>query len=148
LVPARLLIGFSIVALSDDKQCAAVEAGPIIDLSRRALGADQVPEILTTKRQQTEREREIVGLLREGRAAEALEMKRADGTAEMMPGGRVRVIARVAAPLYRAAARDGRSIGHQRTDQPGRARYQCRGPGRTAQAGAARSGYSHGAGDR
>jgi conjugative relaxase-like TrwC/TraI family protein len=88
--------GFSIVALGDDKQCSAVQAGAIIDLSRRALGAEQVPEILTTLRQQTEREREIVGLFREGRAAEALTMKRSDGTAEMTPGAYNEVVTRVA----------------------------------------------------
>ncbi|MBS0642230.1 MAG: AAA family ATPase [Proteobacteria bacterium] len=88
--------GFQIVALGDDKQCASPMAGPIIDLSRRALGPKNVPEILTTRRQKTEREREIVGLLREGRAAEALSMKRDDGTAEMAPGGRDGVINRVA----------------------------------------------------
>ena len=60
--------GFSIVALGDDKQVPSIDAGAIIDLSRRALGAEQVPEILTTVRQQTEREREIAGLFREGRA--------------------------------------------------------------------------------
>ena len=92
--------GFAIVALGDDKQCASVEAGSIIELSRRALGAEQVPEILTTRRQQTERERTIAGLFREGRAAEALDMKRADGTAEMAYGGYDGVVARVA-KLYR-----------------------------------------------
>lgn len=92
-------LGFSIVALGDERQCQAIEAGAIIDLSRRALGAEQVPEILTTKRQQTDREKQIVGLLRVGRAAEALAMKRSDGTAEMAYGGREGVIARVAA-LY------------------------------------------------
>ena len=92
--------GFKVVALGDDKQCQAIEAGAIIDLSRRALGAEQVPVILTTLRQQTERERQIVGLFREGRAAEALGMKRADGTAEMAPGGYQGVVARVA-QLYR-----------------------------------------------
>ena len=36
--------GFKIVALGDlDKQCQSIEAGAIIDLSRRALGAEQVP---------------------------------------------------------------------------------------------------------
>ena len=88
--------GFSIVALGDDKQCESIQAGAIIELSRRALGAEQVPQILTTVRQQTERERQIVGLFREGRAAEALTMKRADGTAEMVPGGYDGVVARVA----------------------------------------------------
>ena len=92
--------GFMIVALGDDKQCASVEAGAIIELSRRALGAEQVPEILTTRRQQTEREQIIAGLFREGRAAEALAMKRADGTAEMAYGGYDGVVARVAT-LYR-----------------------------------------------
>lgn len=92
--------GFSIVALGDDKQCASISAGAIIDLSRRALGAEQVPEILTTRRQKSEREQQIVGLFREGRAAEALDMKRADRTAEMAYGGYDGVVARVA-KLYR-----------------------------------------------
>lgn len=96
LLRYREKIGFSIVALGDERQCQAIEAGALIDLSRRALGADQIPEILTTKRQETDREKEIVGLLREGRAAEALDMKRADGTAELAYGGRDGVIARVA----------------------------------------------------
>jgi conjugative relaxase-like TrwC/TraI family protein len=99
LLRMREKYGFTVVALGDDKQCGSIEAGAIISLSRRALGTDQVPEILTTRRQQTEREREIVGLLREGRAAEALTMKRADGTAEMVFGGRDGVIKR-AAQLY------------------------------------------------
>jgi hypothetical protein len=88
------------VALGDDKQCTAISAGAIIDLSRRALGAEQVPEILTTRRQETERERRIAGLFRDGRAAEALDLKRADGTAEMAYGGYEGVVDRVAA-LYR-----------------------------------------------
>jgi hypothetical protein len=84
------------VALGDDKQCTAISAGAIIDLSRRALGAEQVPEILTTRRQKTEREQQIAGLFREGRVAEALDMKRADRTAEMVYGGHDGVVARVA----------------------------------------------------
>jgi hypothetical protein len=100
LLRHRARLGFSIVALGDDKQCQSIQAGPVIDLVRRALGAEQVPEILTTRRQKTEREREIVGLLRDGRAAEALTMKRADGTAELAYGGRDGVIRRVA-EIYR-----------------------------------------------
>ena len=91
--------GFSVVALGDDKQAVAIKAGAIIDLSRRALGAEQIPQILTTVRQQSERERQIVGLFREGMAADALDMKRSDGTAEMVYGGREGVVRRVAA-LY------------------------------------------------
>lgn len=96
LLRLRKAYGFSIVALADDKQCASPAAGALIDLSRRALGIEQVPEILTTLRQQTDRDREIVGLFRKGRAAEALDMKRADGTAEMIPGGHSEVVGRVA----------------------------------------------------
>lgn len=92
--------GFSIVALGDDRQCASPSAGAIIDLTRRALGAEQIPEIITTVRQQSEREKIIAGLFRDGRAAEALDMKRADGTAELASGGYDGTVARVAS-LYR-----------------------------------------------
>jgi len=89
--------GFRLAMLGDDRQCQAIEAGPIVDLVRRALGPDQVPEILTTVRQRAEREREIAGHWREGRAAEALAMKREDGTAELVPGGYREATERVAA---------------------------------------------------
>jgi AAA domain-containing protein len=91
--------GFGVVALGDDKQCASIESGNIITLCRRTLGAEQVPEILTTVRPQTERERTIAGLIREGQPAPALDMKRSDGTAEMVPGGYDQLVGRVAA-LY------------------------------------------------
>lgn len=99
LLRLRERYGFSVVGLADDKQCGSIEAGAIIDLFRRALGAEQVPEIVTTKRQQSDREKEIVKLLRDGEAATALDMKRADGTAELAFGGRQGVIKRTAA-LY------------------------------------------------
>jgi len=53
------------VALGDEKQVQSIEAAPLVDLARRALGRKNVPEILTTKRQKTKREQEIVGLLRQ-----------------------------------------------------------------------------------
>jgi hypothetical protein len=88
--------GMKIVAMGDDRQASSIEAGPVIELLRRALGAEQVPEVLTTRRQQTEREREIAGLFREGRADEALAMKREDGTALVVPGGKREAVRRVA----------------------------------------------------
>jgi len=88
--------GFQIVALGDDKQCSSIQAGAIVDLTRRALGAERVPEILTTRRQRAESERKFVSLLREGRAKEALDLKRADGTAVMVPGGYRETIAATA----------------------------------------------------
>ena len=78
---------FQLVMIGDDKQCASIEAGPIIDLTRKALGEQKVPEILTTVRQQIERERDIAGLFRDGKAGLALGMKREDGTVELVPGG-------------------------------------------------------------
>ena len=109
LLRLRDQLGFQIVALGDDKQCQSIEAGPIVDLSRRALGKEQVPEILTTLRQQTEREREIVGLLREGRAREAVAMKRADGTAEMVPGGYNDAVVRVAQLYFERIQQTGKA---------------------------------------
>jgi hypothetical protein len=97
--------GFKVVSLADDKQCVSVEAGAIIDLARRALGPENIPEILTTVRQQTERERTIVGLFRDGEAKQALDMKRSDGTAEMVAGGYDQVVARVA-KLYAERLRE------------------------------------------
>jgi hypothetical protein len=79
--------GFQLVMIGDDKQCSSIEAGPMIDLARKALGESKVPEILTTVRQQTERERDIAGLFRDGKAGLALGMKREDQTAELVPGG-------------------------------------------------------------
>ncbi len=79
--------GFQIVAVGDPRQCQSIEAGRVIELLRRAFGAEAVPEPLTTMRQQTERERETSLMLREGQAGEALARKREDGTAVLVPGG-------------------------------------------------------------
>jgi conjugative relaxase-like TrwC/TraI family protein len=79
--------GFRMVWMGDPKQLASIEAGPIIELSRQALGEKHIPQILTTQRQQSAREREIASLFRDGQAAAALTMKRQDGTAELVPGG-------------------------------------------------------------
>ena len=124
LLRAQARFGFSVVALGDDKQIESITAGAIVDLSRRALGAEQIPEIVTTVRQQTERERTIAGLFRQGRAAEALDMKRADGTAEMVAGGYEGVVSRVA-KLYADRLRaTGRASDDCRADEPGRAQGQ------------------------
>jgi len=59
--------GFKVVATGDDRQNQSIEAGPVIELLRRALGEERIPEILSTVRQKTEEERHIAGLL-SGRA--------------------------------------------------------------------------------
>lgn len=88
--------GFQLVMIGDNRQCQSIEAGPIIELTRKALGADQVPEILTTVRQQTEREREIAAAFRAGNAANALAMKREDQTVELVSGSYQEAIKRAA----------------------------------------------------
>jgi AAA domain len=100
--------GMQIVMVGDPKQCQSIEAGPVIDLLRKAVGAEAVPEILTSVRQKTEREREITGLFRAGRAAEALEMRQQDGTAELIAGGRQATVQRVAR-LWRERIEDNRA---------------------------------------
>ena len=89
--------GFQLAAVGDPLQCQSIEAGPVITLLREALGREAVPELLTTIRQQTEREREITALLRNGKAEPALAMKREDGTAELVAGGYREAVQRVAA---------------------------------------------------
>ena len=90
--------GFVIKGLGDQDQdqCQAIEAGDTIEIMRRSLPKDAMPELLTTVRQETKRGREIAGLFREGRAAEALAMKRADGTARLIGGDQDQVIDRIA----------------------------------------------------
>ena len=89
--------GWKLIALGDDKQCSAIEAGPVIDLLRRALGEDRIPQILSTIRQQSEDEQRISLLFRDGQAKEAVQEKIANGTAELVPGGYRNAVERVAA---------------------------------------------------
>lgn len=96
LLRHREAIGFKLVAMGDPMQCSSIEAGPVVDLVRLALGEDRIPQILTTIRQATEREQDIAKLFRDGNAAEALAAKRADGTAELVPGGYIDAVERIA----------------------------------------------------
>ena len=102
--------GFQLVELGDEKQCQSVEAGPVIGLMRTAMGEDQIPAIASSIRQRTERERRIAALLREGNAAEALEMKREDGTALLVAGGWDETVRRVAS-LWRERIEANRDDG-------------------------------------
>jgi hypothetical protein len=88
--------GAQLALVGDPKQCQAVEAGPVIDLLREAVGEAAVPQLLTSVRQKTVRERRIANLIRAGRAAEALELKQRDGTAMLVAGGREATVQYVA----------------------------------------------------
>lgn len=87
LLRLQAVSGCRIVALGDEKQCQSIEAGPVIDLLRRALGPEAVPELLSSVRQETVRERETALLFRDGQAAAALARLRAEDRAVMVPGG-------------------------------------------------------------
>ena len=100
--------GFKLVLAGDDEQGQSIQAGPVIDLLRRALGEERIPKILTTIRQDAENERALANKFRRGDVADAIRIKRADGTAELVPGGYRDAIARTA-DLYlerRQATRD------------------------------------------
>ena len=97
--------GFTMLAIGDPKQTGSIDA-PVIDLLIDTLG-DKVPAILTSVRQNTEREREIASLFREGRAGEAISMKVADGTARLVAGGRNEANHRTGCDGMGAADRSG-----------------------------------------
>lgn len=101
LLRMRAEHGFKLVALGDDKQAQSIEAGPVIELLRRAVGEERIPQILDTIRQRTERERKLATMFRDGRAGEAIAAKRATGNAELVAGGYREAVERVA-DLYAA----------------------------------------------
>ena len=88
--------GFKLVEVGDFEQLQAVEASAGIKLVREALGAEAIPEITSSIRQRQQSERDLAQLFRDGHATEALRIKRADGTAILVPGGRAATAERVA----------------------------------------------------
>ena len=96
--------GFSIVAIGDDRQSQAIEAGSTIALLRRALGDASVPVLESTVRQFRERDRQTTVLFRQGKAAEGIARLREDGHAVLIPGGRRQAIA-AAVDLWEARCR-------------------------------------------
>ena len=88
--------GFSIVAIGDDKQAQAIEAGSTIALLRKALGTEAVPELESSVRQIRERDRETSLLFRAGQADAAIERLREDGHAVLVPGSRKHAVEAVA----------------------------------------------------
>jgi hypothetical protein len=104
LLEIQAKTGMTIKMLGDREQAQAIEAGDSIELLRRALPPEALPDLLTTIRQTTKRGREIAGLFREGNAEDALLMKRADGHAIFAGGDRDQVVSEIA-DLY-VARRD------------------------------------------
>jgi hypothetical protein len=78
-------------------------------LLRDALGEDKIPVLATSVRQNTEREREIASLFRHGKIDQALSMKREDGSAVLVEGGREDTIRKVA-ELWRERTKQHRDV--------------------------------------
>src|SRR5260370_7714991 len=72
LLELQARTGMTIKMLGDREQAQAIEAGDAIEILRRALPSEALPELLTTMRQVSRRGREIAGRFREGSAAAAL----------------------------------------------------------------------------
>ena len=104
LMELQARTGMTIKMLGDREQAQAIEAGDSIEVLRRVLPPEALPELLSTRRQTSRRGRTIAGLFREGEAKQALDMRRADGHAMMVGGDRDQVVARIA-DLY-VARRD------------------------------------------
>lgn len=78
---------FQLVMLGDPKQMQSVEAGPVIELLRRAFGKVAVPELGSSVRQTDAVERETVLMFRNGQTDEAVRRKEENGTLRIVPGG-------------------------------------------------------------
>ncbi|HTU56009.1 MAG TPA: MobF family relaxase [Acetobacteraceae bacterium] len=113
LLRLQELHGFRMVMIGDPKQCQAIEAGFVTGLIEKALG--KIATIETTVRQTDPRAREITNLLRHGEAATALEMKRQDGAAEIVPGGYRDVVARTAELWHERQAANANRRGYTLT---------------------------------
>ncbi len=88
--------GCVVRALGDREQCQAIEASSAVEIMARVLPSEALPELLATVRQKSERGREIADLFRKGKAAEALDRKREDGTAMLVGGDYDQVVGRIA----------------------------------------------------
>ncbi|MCP1274440.1 relaxase domain-containing protein [Gluconobacter albidus] len=74
--------GCTIKALGDREQAQSIEAGDTVEILRRVLAKEDMPELLSTVRQTTARNREIAGLFRgETPDADALDALRPKGKA-------------------------------------------------------------------
>ena len=113
IMAAQAEKGFQLVMIGDPKQMQAVEAGPVIELLRRALGADKVPELGSSVRQKAEEERETVLMFRNGQTEEAVRRKDANGTLRIVPGGYEEAVAYVGFPMAGAERGEPGSAGLQ-----------------------------------
>ncbi len=136
--------GFQIVMAGSERQCAAIEAGPVIELLRQAWGDEAIPKILETVRQNTKEERYLAKLFHDGEVEKAIELKRWNQTAELAEGGYRQCVGRVAELYVQRKTASGQRSGihghDQCPDQCGRAGDQPRRPARAPGDGRGRAG--------
>lgn len=96
LLALQAATGMTVKLLGDREQCQSIEAGDTVSLLRRVLPKSALPQILTAVRQIDPRDRQIALLFREGKALEALDMKREDGTARLLDGDYDQVVRQIA----------------------------------------------------
>ena len=96
LLDLQAKTGMTVRTLGDREQAQAIEAGDAIDLLQRTIPKSAQVELLSTVRQTMRRGRKIAGLFRDARAADALEMKREDGTALLVGGDQDQVVEQIA----------------------------------------------------
>jgi TrwC relaxase/AAA domain len=87
--------GAQLHEIGDPRQCQAVSA-PGIDLMVKAIGDENIAKILTTVRQQHERDRAVAGMFRDGQAADAVKALEEDGRFHLVAGGREATVAQTA----------------------------------------------------
>jgi hypothetical protein len=98
LLEVQAHTGMTIKVLGDREQAQSIEAGDAVELMRRALPVSEQPEVGTTVRQSSEEDKAIAGLFRQGKAEEALTLKRArgDGSARLLGGDQDQVVDQIA----------------------------------------------------
>ncbi len=90
--------GTVVRAMGDRLQCQAIEAGSAAELIARPtiLPEYALPTIRETVRQSTPEQRELATTFRNGDAASAIDVKRANGTARLVGGDYDQVVQRIA----------------------------------------------------
>jgi HEPN domain-containing protein len=78
--------GCRLAEIGDPKQCQAVDS-PAINLMAATIGDENIPKLLSTIRQRTERGREVTTMFRDGRAAEGIAALTEDGKFHLVAGG-------------------------------------------------------------
>ena len=87
--------GAQLVEIGDPRQTQAVD-NPALGLMAKAVGDENIPQLLTTIRQRDERGRAVATMFRDGQAADGIAALREDGRFHPVAGARGAVVQRTA----------------------------------------------------